>query len=74
MKRVESFTDVVNQWPSMGDMADDMQANYDTIRKWRDRNSIPAPMWFEVLRAAKRRKIALDAEDLVMLARNGAAE
>lgn len=72
MKHIKSFADVVNQWPSMGDMAADMQANYDTIRKWRDRNSIPSSMWFEVLRAAKRRRIELDAESLIILARDGA--
>jgi hypothetical protein len=27
-------------------------------------------MWFDLLRAAKKRKIALDANDLVLMARN----
>jgi hypothetical protein len=72
MKRIDSFADIVRQWPSMGEMAADMQQQYDTIRKWRDRDSIPSAMWFDLLRAAKRRKIVLSAEDLILLARNGA--
>jgi len=53
-------------------MAADVQVEYDTVRKWKDRNNIPAWMWFDVLRAAKRRKIALDALDLIVLARDSA--
>jgi len=72
MKRASSFAEVVRKWPTLGAMAADVQVEYDTVRKWKDRNNIPAWMWFDVLRAAKRRKIALDALDLIVLARDSA--
>ena len=74
MKRASDFAAVVRLWPSLGAMASDLQVEYDTVRKWKDRNNIPAWMWFEVLRAAKRRKINLDAVDLVILARDNAKQ
>ena len=72
MSRPNSFADVVAKWPTVAEMSRDMQLEYDTIRKWKERDNIPATNWFELLRAAKRRKIALSAEDLILLARNGA--
>jgi hypothetical protein len=69
MSRASSFTDVVNLWPTIVAFAADMQVEYDTARKWKDRNNIPSYQWFDLLRAARRRKIKLDAADLVIIAR-----
>jgi hypothetical protein len=69
MSRFSSFADVCRKWPTITALAADMQVEYDTARKWKERDNIPSSMWFELLRAARRRKIKLDAADLVVLAR-----
>src|SRR4029077_16287016 len=70
MSRPNSFSDVCRKWPTITALAADMRVEYDTARKWKERDNIPSWMWFDLLRAAKKRKIALDANDLVVMARN----
>ena len=70
MSRASSFTDVIGLWPTIVAFAADMQVEYDTARKWKDRNHVPSSYWFNLLRAARRRKIKIDAADLVIIARD----
>jgi hypothetical protein len=64
-RRPTSFRDVINIWPSLEHLADDVGEEYQTIQKWRWRNSIPPHYWARLLKAARRK---LTASDLIRIA------
>lgn len=47
--------DIVNLWPSAADLARDIGADKEAVRKWRQRGSIPARYHRAVLAAAEKR-------------------
>lgn len=63
-----TFIDVIGLWPSTVAMADDLGVTYDVVRRWLERDSIPAWVWQDLLKHAAKRKIGLRADDLVKLA------
>ena len=57
--------EIIRRWPCVNDLAKDLDEKADTVRKWKDRNSIPACKWFALLAAAKKRRIKLTCSELV---------
>lgn len=53
-----THSDIIGLWPSNDDLALDIDEKPGTVRKWRQRNSIPADKWLSVVRAARRRGLA----------------
>jgi len=62
---MSTFTDIIDRWPDQSALADDLELNYDQVRKWRYRNSIPPEFWSEMLVVAKRRRIPLKSGELI---------
>ena len=52
-----SFRQIIDRWPSLGDLAQDAGVAYGTAKQWRLRNSIPARYWPWVVNAAAHRGI-----------------
>jgi len=50
------FTHVIDLWPTMPEMADDIGETKVNVFKWRQRNSIPPHRWLRIVYAAQRRK------------------
>jgi len=48
---------LINQWMSLQQFVDDMGLPRTTCQNWRDRNSIPAWAWLEVIEKAHKRQI-----------------
>lgn len=63
-----SFREIVNEWPSMAVLAEDLGVTYEVVRKWRQRRSIPPDHWERLLLAARRRRVRLRAQDLIRIA------
>jgi uncharacterized protein YjcR len=71
---MNTFKDVIDQWPSVDDLATDLDEKPATVRKWKQRDSIPADRWALLLVAAKNRRIrGIDEVKLVKLARRDRA-
>ena len=51
--------DILELWPSYKTLADDIEADYYTVMKWKERNSIPAAYWRRVVESAHKRDIAV---------------
>lgn len=64
----QSFTAIVALWPSPDTMAVELGAKVETVRKWRQRDSIPADWWLAVVEGAKRRGETLTVNDMAELA------
>ncbi len=65
---MRSYRDVIDQWPSVSELASDIGEKAFTVRKWRTRNSIPAEKWDALLKAAKKRGFSMNADQLMKLA------
>jgi len=66
-EKAMTFNEFIREW-GVGQMSEELTLPYDTVRKWAERNSIPAHTWHNVLAAAKRVGIKLTADDLVLMA------
>lgn len=52
-----THSDIINEWPSLSDFAEDLGVQYGTAKAMRRRNSIPPEYWMTVVNAARKRKI-----------------
>lgn len=59
--------ELVDLWPSRLEVADDIDASVAQVHKWVQHNSIPAKYHWKIVTAAKTRKFALTAEDMLRL-------
>lgn len=63
-----TFASIIALWPSVSDLAGDLDEKLDTIRKWRQRDSIPSEKWLALIDAGQRRGIAITAYQLAEIA------
>jgi len=54
---VRTFSEVIELWPSSEDVAADLGASGERVRKWKARNSIPGEYWQALTAAALKRNI-----------------
>ena len=52
----------------MNELAADLSEKPDTVRKWKQREWIPADRWRGLLTAAEQREIALNESTLMLIA------
>lgn len=66
--KIKTFKEIIEMWPSISELADDMGESYITVNKWHVRDNIPVRRWVKLLKSAKNRKIPITAELMVKLA------
>jgi hypothetical protein len=66
------FVAVIDYWPSVSALARDLDESPDRVRKWRERNSIPANRWVRLVRAGKKRGYSITIEKLSCIAARAA--
>lgn len=67
MSKIDSFRSVIELWPSPDAMAIDIGAGIAAVRKWHQRDRIPAEWWKSVLATAPARQTGLTAERMALL-------
>lgn len=67
-----TIRDILDEWPSVGELADDMDVPVNTAKKWRSRQSLPVQYWDRLLRAAEHRGYSVTAEQLVEASKKAA--
>lgn len=55
---MDTYADIIGLWPSAEALGDDIGESGVTVRAWRNRNSIPAYRWLDIVEAADARGIA----------------
>jgi len=73
MTHASSFSEVIDLWPSIAELARDIGEPYETVRQWRLRDSVPSRAFVKITRAAARRDINVTGDDLIRLAARSAA-
>lgn len=63
--RMTNHSELIDQWPSIAELARDMGTDYETVRAWRRRERIPVEYWRDLLVAARGRRIKLSLDELV---------
>ncbi len=53
----KTHADIIQAWPSLSELAEDMNLPYINCRMWRYRSSIPSKHWLPLALAAKKRGI-----------------
>lgn len=64
----QTFRDIIELWPSPDALAGELGAKAETVRKWRQRESIPAEWWVPVIEAGKAHGKDLSAEQFAAIA------
>jgi hypothetical protein len=52
---MQNVADIFSIWPTDADLARDIGMSYATVSAWKQRGSIPAAYWRDLIRAARRR-------------------
>ena len=62
---VMNFRDIIDCWPDTYALAEDVGYKQDSVRKWRERNSIPVEAWAAMLNSKTARKKGITAVKLI---------
>lgn len=49
---IRTFRDVIDLWPSAAELALAIGTSAEAVKKWRQRNSIPAEWWMSIVKSA----------------------
>jgi hypothetical protein len=63
---MQKVADIFAVWPSDADLGRDIGMPYRTVSAWKQRGSIPAPYWREIIAAARRRGYPEITADLLV--------
>jgi hypothetical protein len=58
---IKGIEDVFSIWPSLAEMARDLDVDYQRLAKWSQRGRIPPESWDAVISAARRKRVAVSA-------------
>lgn len=68
----KKFSPLLSRWPSLAALASDLGVDYERVKKWRQRDSVPAEYWPGLVAAASERGFRLSLSELHSLARKAA--
>lgn len=63
---MKSISEVFSVWPSDADLGRDIGVSYPTVSSWKQRGSIPAAYWRDIIRAACKRNHPEITADLLV--------
>lgn len=65
---MNTFIDIIKSWPSVSALAKDIHEKPETVKKWRQRGSIPVSKWDAIRSAAEKRGIEINIEEMIRAA------
>lgn len=65
---METFRDIIALWPTPEVLAAEIGEKAWTVRKWKQRDSIPASRWLTVANAARAKGNLITAEQMARMA------
>lgn len=64
---MQVLDDIFQAWPTLVEMANDLEMPYQTVAKWKQRERIPSESWGSVVAALKRRGHTLTFEQIAKI-------
>lgn len=61
---IRTHRDIIDLWPTQRELAHEIGAPYENVRKWRQRSRIPPSAWIDIVQAAGARGLDLSVEEL----------
>jgi len=58
---MRAIQDIFGIWPSLAELARDLDVEYQTVAKWSQRGRIPPESWDAVISAARRKRVVVSA-------------
>ena len=55
---MQTFSDIINRWPSAEEFASGIHVTGGRVRQWRRRNRLPSEFWLDVVEDAASRGYA----------------
>ena len=65
---VQSFKKIIDFWNTPTAMADEVGARVETVKKWKQRDSIPGDWWLAIAQSETGQNKRLTVEDMAALA------
>lgn len=65
---MQQIADILAQWPSLAELAADLNVPYDTAKSWRRRGRVPASRWSLLIEKGRTRGIVISVNDLMKAA------
>ncbi len=59
-----THVEIIDKWPSIQVLADEIKQDPTKVRQWRNRESIPAKFWVDIVSLAQARDIAITYKQL----------
>lgn len=66
VRLMQHVSDIFSAWPSDADLGRDIGMPYSTVSAWKQRDSIPAAYWRDIIRAARKRGHSEITADLMV--------
>lgn len=63
---IRTHSQIINLWPSLGELASDVDQDREVVRLWQKRNRIPNRHWASIAAAARKRRLGVTVEELAM--------
>lgn len=73
MARITDFRGVIELWPGISTLAEDLDEKAFTVEKWRTRNRIPDRVWKRLVARAESRRLPVTTDLLADLAARASA-
>ena len=67
---MKTHREIIELWPSIGDLAKDLRQKYNTVYMWWKRDSIPPDLWVAVVHAARDRDLPVTYTALTEIRNN----
>ena len=63
---IRTHSQIIDLWPSLSDLAGDVDQDREAVRLWRKRNRIPNRHWTAIAYASRKRRLGVTVEELAM--------
>lgn len=70
---IKSHREIIDLWPNDASLSKDLGVSWGLVRKWRERNNIPAAHWDNLLIAGKNRDFPISLDLLLKTMKKRAA-
>jgi len=62
-----TYQEIIKRWPSVGELASDLNVTPDLVRKWAVRDRIPVDYWLSLVKSAEKHDVSLKYIEMIVI-------